>query len=216
MQRTDAEILDFLESRADAECPIDEKPSKYDPERALNATACPESDPQRALNKVHDSQQWAQCIANKDLLVHAAEPILIAWPFHNSESFTDFQKVIAAIEIPSHKAAYNANAVWKAIPKKTNFSAAFLSGTIYKHLDTLEISSLDEVEDLATMSMRAIDRLAIMFNNYRGADQTELVQHFTTLVFKEPDLTRERAKLVYDSFRLTRDGASRLRALGYL
>lgn len=216
MQWTDAEILDYLESRADAECPIDEKPSKYDPERALNAAACLESDPHRALNKVDDSQQWSRWIANKDLPVHVAEPILIAWPFHNAEGFTDFQKVIAAIEIPSHKAAYNANAVWKAIPKKTNFSAAFLRGTIYKHLYTLAISSLDEVEDFATSKMLAIDRLAIMFNNYRGADQTALVRHFTTLVFNEPDLTQERAQLVLKSFQITCDGAERMQELGYL
>lgn len=141
--------------------------------------------------------------------VHAAQQVLSNWPFHIEESFDSFAHVVSIVGVASIGVAYNVAAVWKAVPKKTEFSKVLLKKTRFQHLETLEITSLEEAEDLCEIKHKHAS-LAIMINNYRGPEQLHILKHFCKLAFGEEDLTQHHASLAMTSFCITKRGLQNL------
>lgn len=164
------------------------------------------------LEKDWKCAPWWVC--KQAVPVRAAEQVLSNWPFHIEESFDSFAHVVSIVGVASIGEAYNVAAVWKSIPKKTEFSKELLKETRFKHLETLEITSLEEAEDLCELKHKHAS-LAIMINNYRGPEQLHILKHFCKLAFGEEDLTQHHASLAITSFCITQRGVQNLLDMGF-
>lgn len=142
-----------------------------------------------------------------------AQGVLSVWPFDIADSLDVFDEIVK-------EGKFYAQTLWERVPKKTAFGRAFLLSLSEDKIGDVPIRTLEEVEDLLQVDCTSKDallmRCVLSFYDTPAEDVRPLIKHFTTLAYGEPDLTPDRALLMFETSSFRGTSVQNMVKLGYI